>query len=384
MKGFCGSMVFSRILHFDFRSFLLVLAAFIGNAELFGFHVGLLILFGLAIIQFSYTRKFPRHALILIGFLFGVLIAATIRSQHIGVPYYDRYWLWPVQSMIVILIVLTRTRWNWPMGNVIAFAILGCFIFALGEVVDDRFYSIFGPNMLYRIFGFLFIFSLIYYFGATGLARILLLTFSTFGLMVTLLTGSSGGLAIIAVGCSMALWRVSKWLTVTAITLGGFAFHRFSILGGVFDTTYNVPVSFNRLLFKLSNLYVDTRFAAWTEIFSEPPTPFGKDYTSFANLWFSGYLYPHNLFAELYAFYGMIGVVLIVFVVCGGIIAFRKSIEGDILSIAFVVLSIGSLLSGDLSDNYGVIALASGVLLRSVSCRSPAEGDNRLLLRRFG
>lgn len=359
-----GCDVTAKLFDFDLRSLLLILSAFIGNAQISGIPLGLIIIAAALTLQIKRPWKININSIpFLLIFTFLLLIAA-IRSPGIGIPYFDDYWIWPIQTLLIALLIIVGGPLFWPMGNMLAFIIFCIFIFLVGGIVDGRFYSIFGPNMLYRIFGFMFLFSLVPSDDTQGGARFFLILSGGFGLLATLLTGSVGGLVVVAIGLATVAWRISKKLAIFSGIVAIYYLFTNGLLTGSAATTSNSPVLLGRLAHKLANLHLNDRIFGWRDIVSRPPTLFGYDYVEFSDLWFSGYKYPHNLFVELYGFYGVIGFLIAVLVVVAVFKSVPRLIDGDILSIAFIVLALGSMLSGDLTDNFGVIGLAGGILLR--------------------
>ncbi len=349
----------------DIRSLLIVLIAFAGNAQIAGISVGFTLIAATFLLQLNGHWKIRRDAVIPLLFLVGLLFVTAIRSPGIGIPHYDSYWLWPIQGLLLSLLLVLGGGLRWPVGNMIAFSVMCFVIFAMGGLIDGRYYSVFGPNMLYRVFGFMFLFSLVFYFEQKGRARLLLVGFSIFGLFATLLTGSIGALAIIAIGLASLGWRVSKSLTLAVSAVASYWIIATGFLTGSFTATASSPVFVSRLAYKLGNLHLDDRLFGWWSIISEPPSLFGYNYEDFSHLWFFGYQYPHNMFVELYGFYGMFGLVLVVFVSIAALLSARRLIYGDVSSMVFVVLTLGAMFSGDLSDNFGAIALAAGILFHS-------------------
>lgn len=348
----------------DPRSLLIVLTAFIGNAEIMGMTIGLFTVIASAFFLTS-RPHFPPQATVLscLALTFLLLVAAA-RSPEIGITYTDSYWLWPLQTIALYVMIVVGGPLRWPTGNVLAFATLGLVIFALGSMVDGRLYSLFGPNMLYRIFGFLYIFALILYFDQKGAGRLTLLAVSGFGLFATLLTGSVGGIFIIAIGVWVFILRLSKAFAWTLAIGSGVGIWLFLGQQMAASLAFNpgMPNLLRRLLYKAETWDTSHRFEGWMNIILEGPTLVGHRYSEFAHMWFTGFLYPHNLFVELYGFFGLVGAAIGCFVIAGGVKSFIRAPRGDIVSLAFLVLALGAMFSGDLTDNYGVIAFAAAML----------------------
>lgn len=371
----------AQFLKLDLRSLLLVLIAFIGNAQVMGIDLVLMI-FGAALFtQFSGGPKTSRIGPSLLLLFTAALLIAGFRAGSIGIPYFDAYSLWPIKALCLMLLIATGKDLTWPMGNMIALAFICVALVGVGQMQDGRLVSVFGPNMLYRVFGFLMIFGVMLYPLRHGKEKLLMLVFAAFGLFASLLTGSSGAILTIAAVMALVALRFSRKLS---ILLGiGCIYLVLSLgpLAGAGEPAFDGLTSFNRLAYKLTTLEASSRVVGWGDILSQPFAPLGYDHADFWYLWSFGYQYPHNLFIELFGFYGLVGLVLALAVFVAVAKAIPKVVQGDILSMTLIVLAIGSMLSGDLSDNFGVIGLACGLLIRTPLKRmqsrqgSPSNGS---------
>lgn len=352
-------------LKIDLRSLLLVLIAFIGNAQIAGIDLVLSICVLTLFTQFSQGAKLSRLAPWRFGFFIAVLLVAFLRAEAIGIPYFEDYALWPIKALFLTALIVTGRDLTWPMGNMLALAFICFALVYVGRVEEGRLVSVFGPNMLYRVFGFLMIFGVMLYPLRRGKDRVLLLAFAAFGLFAALLTGSSGAVLTIAAILALSALRYSKKLS---FVLGLGCLYVAATLGPLAGTTnlaLEGPATVTRLSYKLTSLEASDRVIGWGEIVSQPFAPLGYNHADFWYLWTFGYQYPHNLFIELFAFYGVVGLILGAAVLYTAVKAVPKVIKGDILSMTFIVLAIGSMLSGDLSDNFGVIGLACGMIVRT-------------------
>lgn len=348
----------------DLRSLVLLMIAFVGNAQVMGVDL-VSILCALALFtQFLIGFRGARLSPLLTGFFVVILVAAFFRSISIGIPYFDAYFLWPIKAMCLMFLIATGRNLAWPLGNMLALAFICVALIALGEREGGRLVSIFGPNMLYRLFGFLMIFGALLYPMRRGIERLIMFGLACFGLFACLLTGSAGALLVIAIVIALFALRFSKKLS---LVLGVACVYLLVTLGPLTDSGksgFGGLASLGRATYKLRSLEADSRVLGWVEILSQPLTPLGYEHADFWYLWSFGYRYPHNLFVELLGFYGVVGLALCLGVIIAVVMAVPKVMKGDIMAMVLIVLTTGSMLSGDLSDNYGVIGLACGLLIR--------------------
>ncbi len=365
----------AAFLKLDLRSLLLVLIAFIGNAQILGFDIVLAVCVIALFTQFSQGTKLTRLASGWLAASVVVLLIANLRADEIGIPYFEDYGLWPIKALILTLLIATGRDLTWPMGNMIALAFICIALVGVGRVEEGRLVSVFGPNMLYRVFGFLMIFGVMLYPLRRGKERLLMAGFAVFGLFASLLTGSSGAVLTIGVVVALASLRYSKKLS---FGLGLLCLYLIAVLGplaGSSGVGTTGPATLTRLTYKLTTLEASDRVVGWLDMMSQPFSPLGYDHLDFWYLWSFGYQYPHNLFVELFSFYGVIGAALCVAVIIALYRAVPKVRQGDILAMTLIVLAIGSMLSGDLSDNFGVIGLACGQLSRTAIRRPKAAAQ---------
>lgn len=361
-----------RVLEFDIRSFLIVLIAFIGNGRAFGIDVVLVLICMAVILQLRDSWVIQRRALPFFFLITVLLFFAALRSPSIGIPYNVFYGLWPFKALLLfILVSCNRKDLMFPMGNMLLLALICVALVLVGRIEDGRLVSIFGPNMLYRIFCFLLFFSIIWSFGTKGGARLLQLAFSAFALYAALLTGSNGALLVIIIVVVVVVWRIFKGASViqksvlVLVAIAAFSFvNFFEMIPGI-ETGFDNVETFSRAAYLLASFETSARLTGWTEILVRPFSFIGQSHVFYENLWSFEYDYPHNIFLELYAFYGGVGVALVAVLVTAITKAIAVVTQGDIMAMTFIVIIIGANVSGDMSDNYGAIGLAAGLLARS-------------------
>lgn len=351
----------------DLRSLLIVLFAFIGNAQVKGVDLALVTIVPILVVT-SMGRRLVIHKLNfgLLLFFSALLLAAGIQASYVDVPYFQGYVLWPWKALILMILVGCSHPPKWTTTNMAVLVVIALSLIAVGRFEGGRLFSVFGPNMLYRLFGIIALFSAM---QSSLIARrpnkVLGLATFSLGVFGLALTGSSGAIVVFFV---IALYYLYKRLQklflgvmIGAGIVGYAAIQQLANLPFLSDTNL---AFISRSFYKLGTLETDGRLVGLTAIFTEPFVWLGSKHSDFNSVWFFGYEYPHNIFAELYAFFGIIGVMLITVILFTLGKITRKNLASDVYFLTFVVLFIGSNLSGDLSDNFGVIGLAAGLLLR--------------------
>ncbi|MCK0070288.1 hypothetical protein [Kordiimonas laminariae] len=346
------------------KSLLLILVAFIGNAQILGIDLVSFLLVPLFFISIPKDGTLKRHTLLpfcLFTILMMLLITQTILSD---IPI-QNYYLWPIKAFFIAMIIAFSDELNWPIGNsMMLFA--GCIaLIAIGTVIDGRLYSVFGPNMLYRFFGLLLFLSAGLLINSNHTKKILAVTFLGFATFGSILTGSVGAFAIILAVCLFVVTKMPKsfsialgCLSIICVLTVSFYADRLAIM------TSSLTV-YNRILYKILNIEANTRLNGWNEILNKEISFLGFDYYDFSGIWELGYQYPHNIAIELYAFYGITGILTLLILLLGTFKTLKQSITNNFIAISFIVILIGSLFSGELSDNYAVVGMSAGILLRS-------------------
>lgn len=360
-------MIFLKL---DLRSLLLVLITFIGNAQVAGFDVVLIICALTFFTKSSSVTQDVRPKRWFVIFFVLLLLGVALRSIFLDIPYFNDYYLWPLKAMFLTFLIGTSKELTWPLGNMIALTFLSVALIWVGRIEDGRMYSVFGPNMLYRLFGLVMMYGAMLFMLRRGKERIVMLGAFGFGFLASLATGSVGAVAIIVAVIALFAFRMSTRLS---LVLGLTCMYPLLTLDfSIFSEALGVQelAAINRIDIKSASLLQDARIIGWGDILSQPFSPRGYDYQDFLYLWTDAYAYPHNLFVELFGFYGLLGVTLCLVVIVALVRAVPKAIEGEIISMTLIVLGLGSAVSGDLSDNYGVIGLACGLLLRLRSKRT--------------
>ena len=358
-----------RFSSLDLRSLLIVLFAFTGNAQVVGLDLVLMVVAPtLLALNLTTPWKLPYRSYFLYLALATTLFVAVLQARHVAVPYLDAYYLWPIKAFILMTFVVFMGQPRWTSTNMFALSIIVLALILTGSIEGGRLHSVFGPNMLYRLFGMLAFFTAMQGFQQNRGNRLTTAAMFGLGAVGLVLTGSSGALVVAAAIMALYLYRLSRLVFFSlVIALAGIVFLSFTqageaVLALLPDSNLSIVL---RSLSKLGAWQDAARTIGLITLFTEPFSVVGHQHADFANLWFFGYAYPHNIFAELYAFYGITGLILI-----GAILlALRKlttvAMLTDVYFMTFIILVIGANLSGDLSDNYGVVGLAGGFLVRA-------------------
>ena len=286
--------------------------------------------------------------IVIVGFcVIAICVAATYLAVHVDPPYLKLYYLWPIKFALMMVFGLLIGRFDFGRLVYVFLLSLSVVSYAAGSFEDGRLDSFFGPNMLYRIYVILVFYSIF------GYKRLFLNKFYcglgvACGLWLTLLTGSVGG--IVTVLATFFLSGVFKFnlrhlLFLTTCALVVFSF----------------PELFpSRVVYKMENLEAAGRIVNWAILLERFEVFKFYVHSDFNDIWSYGFMYPHNIFIELSIYYGVFGYLLAVLVA----LAVVKE-KGSPIHVMLCVYLTGSLMSGDLSDNFPVLALAALILLRS-------------------
>lgn len=332
-----------------------VIFAMIGNAKLMGIDIALFFILPFCLVVFVATKPVFRMDAILLGLAI-IFFASLLTLQTLKIIDLDGYWVWPVKAIFVALFVKTFAQ---PVDDR---QLMGVFAFVAiliitSQDINGRSYGLFGPNMLYRFYGLSYCFAL-YQLWTGQKFQVIYATIAFVSVGGIVVTGSVGGMLLVAAATCLYLRFSVQFMTLFLIVLGVGA-----ALWPLFQDLNIVA----RLMAKadFQSVLESTRISGILSILTEPFGLMGQPYVAFSNVWRPLYLYPHNVFVELYAFFGATGLImslLIIIALIKTIIAVRAR-RASLFHFAFFCVFIGSNLSGDLSDNYGVVGLGIGILL---------------------
>lgn len=343
----------------DLRSFLILFGALIGNAHLGGVDLFLAVVVPayIALSLAGPPAPIPRATVLALAALAPVAILLSARAWAIQPWYTEVYGYWPLKAWILAAMVAAHPRLGWPPGNQILLLLFVAALLAPARVELGRLESVFGPNMLYRIFGAAYLIA----FAAArdargGAARHLhYAAFLACGAAV-LATGSTGGLLVLALPLLMVGRRPLAAIAVLAPLIAGLA--ALAIARGIGPEDI---ASLGRLSYKLDQFETTARVVGLGALLDTPSSLWGHSHPDFEGIWRHGFDYPHNIVVELWLWFGLPGMILCAALAAG---LLRGALWGGAFFLGFGGLAIGAMVSGDLAENFGLIGLALGLLLR--------------------
>lgn len=281
----------------------------------------------------------------------------TWRASEIGIPYFDLYGLWPAKALVLGVFLLRQRGECWPVANDVALGVVSLGLLGLSSVEDGRLYSVFGPNMLYRFFGASFLFSLIRAGHVSGPVRVMSFALVGLGVLGLMLTGSAGAVGVMLAGLYLArgaLGRLVRTAWGLIACLAGIALV-WAAGKALFDNLVN------RLAWKYERIDDDARFTGWQRMIESEPGLWGLDYRDLGHIWSQFMPYPHNAGLELWLFYGMPGAALFGWLLW---MLWRCRDTRYYFFVPLVVIAVGAMFSGDLSDNFALFCLPVVYLAR--------------------
>lgn len=240
--------------------------------------------------------------------------------------------------------------------------------FAVGVLFSngDRGSFIFGPNILYRVFGVLVILILMSCNSWDKIGRIFIASSVALIALIGLIkTGSRGAIPIILILTIASLHFIFRKINLKLmmfVSLLIFLIVIYYLYSSesffVSSRLSNFDYEGNRSLALRINLWNDFGGNLYSWIIS-----LGHSYEEFKlNYWEPDFPYPHNIFIELIYFYGFFGTLLslLIFVsFLNLLISILKAEYDSYTSWGYIaiIIFLGALFSGNLSNNYMVISL---------------------------
>ena len=361
----------------------LIFALFLGNASFGGFP--LIVLFSLCSLVFIPLYRPRIFKAIFIAVVAAIFLLYSIRAN---ISYDKTYPLWVLSFFLgYFYTTLANSRMLYSHNSfsrmLFRAAFIALVIFAVGCSVDfiltsgQRSSFIFGPNMLYRVFGCLSGLVAGYLFlDGRKLSGLIVMILAVIFLVIT---GSRAALFIIA-----ALLFV--WVHAHTKIISFRRYMPFLIVlivsGSLFFALVDVGntrlLGYSHFVLEEGTSYSEgyIRWRPYLYFLFEPDrfSLIGIDYAVFFRLFGAdGFLYPHNVFLELVMFYGFFGI----FVSLYFIIKLYKLVRRlsttictrvHILYYSIIISSIGTLFSGDLGDNGvylgAVMAMSNNVFIQ--------------------
>jgi hypothetical protein len=351
------------------NNLIIFFLAICGNSTLFGIDIFFIIfLFHCVYFLNPWEKRFPLNINTAISCTLLALI--TIKSATLEIPYNQFYFFWPIKATLLFVLIIynckateNKLALNYE-GNyttqtaaicifLIIFLSLALFF---GQTIDGRLHFIYGPNMLYRV---AVIASLLPFICKKASLISKLLLIGT-GISVGVLTGSKGfwitlilcGLIVIQMEYKL-LSRKGTILTTSIFALLGLVLSNSPDLR-VIQYLRNFDIeSTDRLNFMLNH--------NWYSF-----TVFGNTYEDYFKNQLHGFQYPHNIFVELIYYYGIPGWILSVLITLSAVLSTRLKVN-RLWLICGLVFLVGSMMSGDLSDNFSSVSIFLAMLTKGKS-----------------
>ena len=335
------------------QTFCAILFAMTGNAQILGVDVTLFLIGPVCVfLAFFKGTRFSNQNLplvVLVIFLTGFLSLRSVNFVEL-----QGYAVWPLKALLTAFFFSSVSAKLDRTQGYFIFILVGA-LFLSTEDVFGRSYGFFGPNMLYRFYGLLFLVSLFLLIENNN--RIIWSAIAAFALWAIDTTGSAGGFLLISLG--LILFIKPKFSYVIMVCVAIFLLYLIIPILGEFQT-------YNRIVDKLNidAIQNSVRYIGQYDILTRKIELFGNDYDFYDNVWTFGYEYPHNVLVELIAFFGVLSIPVIICLIWSFFrswqhIWFR---ENNITELCFVCIFVGSMVSGDLSDNYGVVGLSVTII----------------------
>lgn len=338
---------------YDIRSFLIVFSVLLGNAAILDIDLFLAIISPVMLILWQGSQKtvIPTNMLVGLSAFIALLALLQLRTFGLKFPYSELYWYWPIKSIVLLLFFVSLPHLSWPPGNQLALGLFCLLLIASANIEDGRTVSIFGPNMLYRFFGAFYLIAVFQLASTIGTARKTQYICIALSALAIIATGSSGGL-IVLIFPLVFLLTPTRFLTLSAAVIMIY------VIGSQEQVSEINAIA--RLTSKLQAIEDSPRVVGIIALLSQPFSFFGRAYQDFTYVWVFGYQYPHNMLVELYIYFGVTGLAVSFLLLTGVALGFARN------AVLFGLMSvfIGAMLSGDLSENFGPIAIYLGYLLR--------------------
>jgi len=334
---------------------------FIGNYKIQGFSVYFFVWFIVVIYRYFLGISYGFKEL----FIQCVYMCVCFISIVIGISSSESYYLVFFQIILFVnlyplLAMLANSKDK--KGFFYSFVFISIF-FLVGILIlgEGRGSFLFGPNQMYRIFGVLFLLSLFANTNTNGVInkkfQIVIFIISSIGLF---LTGSRGGTIILILILCIFLWYILPkgkrvvFFLLTAFFVVMWMFMNWQWIELLLGRLVYFDLNNGSETYRLNALY---KVVAFFKEESSQGILFGvtniNKYFPFSNE--GGY--PHNIFFEIIIYHGII---LFSFFIAMLLHFGSKVIMSKykFLYLSFIPIFIGSMFSGDISDNLVVFSIA--------------------------
>ncbi len=327
---------------------------FVGNHFLLGLPSFLIV--WLALISYRLITHLPIQKLEVLtqAYFFILLMPFMVK----GVINSDEYYFAFLQLVLYVNIFPVLSRLLKNKKSCSALAVITCILAFLSLVFigGSRESLIFGPNVMYRILGVLF-FLMYCSLSIQKSPKYYLLLLSYVATLIGLvLTGSRGATVVFLLQTLFLLIYFRNFNFAKYVVLIGFValffviFSYWDVVSGILGRVIYFDMN-NGSESVRANMYLIVLDVFEAE--SSTTLLFGLGNES---NYFQG-IYPHNLFIEILLYHGI--VFFLATLILGGLL-FLKSRGNNFIGFCFLVflpIIFGTMLSGNLTDNYPVLSL---------------------------
>lgn len=338
---------------------------FLGDFNLSGTPLAILILpLLISLLTIVDQPKFSKYQLVILGLFFTLSVFFAFKTISASHPPGYVYWVLNFCfSLLIAMFLISGNYFNRFSLNDVFFALGLWLIFIIGGYFgfDGRNGFIFGPNVLYRVFVFFFLYIVFMTISLFGNSRLWFLILITLGLSSIILTQSRAAIPVFIVNLFI-IYNLKGQLNKKIF------YPLFIFVLGTFFWLINQPVMNDMRILQFdieSNNSLILRVNAYLffiENFFDLIFSSGIEYSNFfKNVGDVGFSYPHNLILELIIYYGFLGFVTAFIVIKKFLFICFNEYSGSLKNRFFLSLcALGFLalqFSGSLADNYGFLAL---------------------------
>ena len=363
-------------------SFFIVM--FIGNATLGPIPLNIFLL----ILILIFAPYFRANIIQLVVVIFSVYIF-LLYAINVKISYSMFYPLWVINFFLGYFYIrifnsrinrypnsLLRAQFQICLALLLLFSIGIITYSMLGYSEEGRAFFIFGPNMLYRVLGFLsgICAGFLFFNGRRSQGFLL----AALCLAILVQTGSRG--AIFLMPILFLLWTHAHYKRLLFSNISSAVFVviiSIILIGTLTDIFAYRVINLSILSVDDSSSYLDSysRWRPYLYLLQEPDrfSLIGINHQTYLDLFYSdGHIYPHSLLLELIMFYGSFGVVMCVYIIFKvsklmRVMLTSEFTPGHLLYFSIFTSGIGVLFSGDMGDNgalLGMIIAMSDRVLR--------------------
>lgn len=339
-----------KVNHTTYVWSLLFVLLFIGDFQIFQFQP-IWFFVCLAFIYSGLNKKFNMRTLIMVFLLSSTLTIYYLINGHL----FSNFYIKSSYLMLILVIFNSMIMLDYSRKHKqLLFLMVSLLMFFItGVYLSGSRGFIFGPNILYRVLLFIYVFSSLLILRREKNIQFMILTL--FVILALTVNGSRGGVAVFSVVFILILYKFGSRKTF----LVG------SLVSGLLFITYLLAVDLPRAFiftdYSGSNSILDRLTILKSSVSTIFNYPFGMGEVGFKNK-FTFIHYPHNQILEFLLYYGILGLVLS----CLVIIALLKVRNTD-FGIINLTLFLPTLFSGTLTDNFMIYSWILSFLFVNVN-----------------